>query len=57
MSLFNILEISQRNVYDGNVFDGNVFFGNYELICVIYQPFIEFFIESVIYEKLHFILL
>ena len=55
MSLFNILKISQKNVYDGNVSDGNLFLGNYTLICVIYQRFVEFFKEIVVFEKLHFI--
>ena len=55
MSLFNILKISQKNVYDGNVSDGNLFLGNYTLIRVIYQRFVEFFKEIAVFEKLHFI--
>ena len=55
MSLFNILKISQKNVYDRKLFDDNLFFGSYKLICVIYQRFVEFFSENVIYENLHFI--
>ena len=46
MSLFNILKISQKNVYDGYFFD------NYKLTCVIYQCFVEFFRENVMKKSM-----